>query len=215
MSVSRLLVNNRDDTLMKENGQVFSLANSSVPDPLHVDTITNSAGTGPVNFAEGFQSDSDSSVGTKITFSAATGQVSTDASIHAGEDIDATYMLASQGVIAPRIFVNGIPPAITLGAAAGSSPSAITKNGGFAGSNFSFTSGTGATTGVIATFAMTDGTFTGNFAAIVLTPMNAASVLVHPFVAFTSSTIFTINATVALTDATAYRWAVVVLKDDV
>ncbi len=117
----------------------------------------------------------------------------------AGQSIPAVTHLISTAASAPTI---------AAGAAAGSSPTVAVTGTDLAGL-ISITTGTTATTGILATVTF-NVTFGSAPRAILLTPANAnaAGVAAKVFADVSSVTTahFTLDAGVALTDATLYKW---------
>jgi hypothetical protein len=117
-----------------------------------------------------------------------------------------TYLLDVFGTArVQKLIGNGGAPTVSLGAAAGTSPSS-TITGSELNGTFQLTTGTSATSGLIGTFtiaAMPSSTFGIVFLAASSTTANPALGI---WAASTGTTTFTFNSTTALASSTTYKW---------
>lgn len=109
-----------------------------------------------------------------------------------------------------RLLGNAHAPTVSLGAAAGSSPSS-TITGSETGGTFSVTTGSsGATSGVIGTFTL-NSTMPSSTFAILFTSANLVTGSISKWEAATANNTFTLNAITALSNSTTYKWNYVII----
>lgn len=158
MSVSRLLVDNRSDTLMKENGQPYTVSSSGLPDPLvvstlQVNTVVDQSNTGPPYFPNGLVAESIISngnidvynnssvaVGDNITLSGSSGNASFGGVFVGTGNIVGRFVSSSGG------SGSSVVPAAAAGAGATTLPALQGPQSG----TFTLTTGTTPSSGNVA-----------------------------------------------------------------